>query len=278
MQDVIQSKKGRLANQKKRHNKIILYFLVLILILLLCAFVWLLKTPKLSIKDISISGIETLDSNSLISKTREVISGKYLFFFPMDNIIIYPSGKIKDEILKFDPRIKTVKASVDRKRILNVDIVEYKPAFAWCHLEECYYTDDTGYVFRAINYNPRDFYTVFRNGISKDTPIGSRWGDNDIGDVKDFLDFFKVVDIPISEVSFMGNTDYYFYTKNGTEFRIDFDSSIETAQSYLDIFFSQNISFVNAGLYEYVDARFGKKIYYKEKSGGGEKSDTQNDI
>ncbi len=277
MQPTIQSKKSKNAENRRRRKKIFFWFLVLCVLAFVAIIIFALKTPKLSISDISVSGIETMQADSIISQARKTISGKYLFFFPKDNVIVYPDKKIIENILSLDSRIMEASVSVDRKRVLHISIKEYTPFFAWCHSQKCFYTDESGYIFRAIDYDPKNFFIVFRNGANKDNPIGSYWADGDMENIKDMIEFFKVIEMPVKEISFMGNSDYYFYIENGTEFRVDFDGSIETTQSYLDIFITQNLDFIKNSDFEYVDARFGKKIYYKEKQ-GGEKSNTESSI
>lgn len=263
---IVQSKKSSRKEKQRKKRIIFTWIFSVIVLIFVILFFWLIQKPQLQIKDITLSGAETMSPDSIINVVRQNISGKKMWLFPNASVIFYPKDKILNDIFSFDYRIKNVSIDVDTKRVLKINIEEYKPKFVWCYSDDCYFTDEWGYVFQKIDFKPRGLYTVFRNGIEKNSALGSVWAKENLRDVKDFIEFFKNENIPIAEVAYIGNVDYYFYAENGTEIRIDFDSSIETAQSYLHTFIVQNSDFIKNGTYEYIDARFGKKIFYKDKT------------
>jgi len=67
-------------------------------------------------------------------------------------------------------------------------------------------------------------------------------------------------------VRFADNADFDFVTDKDVIFKLDFTDSVDTTFNQLDIFINQNESFIETGDFEYVDARFGRKIFYTRKN------------
>jgi len=261
----IQLGKNARAEKRRRKIKIISSLIVVAIFSLVALFVWLINKPQLQIADISIKGSETLNPQSLINIVRNDIEGKKMWFIPKSSVVFYPSGKITQDIYAFDHRIKKVDISVNTSRNLTVEILEHKPSFLWCdNTDVCFYANDDGYVFEETENKNKGLFVVFENGLTEGEPLGQMWREGDLGSIKDFIEFFKNENLVVRRVVYGGEVDYGFYLDNGIEIKIDLDESISTVQNYLDIFISQNFEYFKQGLYEYVDARFGKKIFYKE--------------
>ncbi len=227
---------------------------------------WLIRQPFLRIADISVRGNNVVDSNRLIESVRAMTQGMNMFVIPNDSILFYPEHTIIDAILGANPTLKSAELSISTDRTLTLSVSERTPMFYWCtSTEECYEVDTSGYVYR-----PRiiDTGLVTLYGWLDMTAdiVGETYAPPFIYAIEQSIDFFKSEQITITDVRFADNADFDFVTDKDVIFKLDFTDSVDTTFNQLDIFINQNESFIETGDFEYVDARFGRKIFYTRKN------------
>jgi hypothetical protein len=270
--------------QKERKRKLIVRSVLLFLgVFLVCfSIVWVFAHPSFQIKKIRIEGNKILSADAVIAVAQRDISGNYFFFFPRTNVLFYPKDAIRSEIVSAFPRANSVAVSLEGD-VLIISLSERDPAAIWCGVEKdatttengCYYLDKTGYVFdTSPNFSGDAYFKFYGKGLLANGR--SAVGQNFIS--ADLLE--KLSDLRHTLQRYNKKTDDLFL---GDESRAEL-----TAESGCKIVFStdQDFSALKANMeavfkspgwgkeisgtdkcadLEYIDFRFGNKIYYKQK-------------
>jgi hypothetical protein len=261
MAKYLRSKTGKKERKRRKAFSIRLYGGIFLLLLLIAGFFWLMQKPFMRISDFGVRGLDTLEAAEIISVSKENLLDKHLLFIPRDNFIFYSKRKIKDALFEYDARIKEIDIDASRHGDLTITIEEYKPEYLYCK-ETCFYTDSNGYVYRSAEGVPRELYIVFEDEVDTE-PLRANFVPEFWLEVESLLNFFNEEGVGIRTVVYEGGVDFVFYTYDDAAIKVDFDESLRTLHKYLGIFIDSNRDLVLSGSLEYIDARFGKKIFYK---------------
>lgn len=268
-------------NQKKRQKKMQILSAVFLLCVggLVWFIVWVPSLPSLQIKNIIVRGNKVLIKDEINQKVAEELSGKYLRVFPKTNVFLYPKETVEKNLAAAFPRIASISVELDTERILTISLVEREPFALWCGREIpakeadkfCFYLDDQGFVFaRAPIFSGNTYFEFYGSGIlPKDEPIGhdflSSSSYQHILKIKEHLESFKESPMKIV-VADDGSAE--FTENGGYKIRFNLDGDISALLSNMQAVFRSNLwgTAVSSGGFEYLDFRFGNKVYYKFKT------------
>ncbi|MBI2120130.1 MAG: FtsQ-type POTRA domain-containing protein [Parcubacteria group bacterium] len=274
MSRVIRSPEKQIQHKKKRR--------VVSVLVLLCfaGFVWLAvyvpSLPSLQVKNIIVRGAAVLTEEEVQQRVKEELSGKYLYVFPKTNVFLYPQKPIEESLLAAFPRIASVSANLDTERILTITLTEREPFALWCGREipfsetdkTCAYIDEKGFVFaKAPNFSGRAYFELYGTGM---LPPGDPIGHNflpvetyqNIVRIKKRLEGFQVKPVTVLAETDGGAT---FATAGGYKIRFNVDQDISSLESNMQAVFRAGSwgGTAASGALEYLDFRFGNKVYYK---------------
>ncbi len=277
MKTVINS--PRLSELKKRRkkdllNKVLLCLAAFVVVFFLLAY--LARLPSINIASMEVSGNKVIDTESIDAVLETETAGKYFWLFPKTNILIYPKSKIKKELADKFKRLGQIDISLDKK-ILHVAVTERVALYTWCgqtppenlKKEECYFMDKDGFIFDEAPYFSGDVYFKFYG----ESAVGEYFAKDNFQKFIPFKDALKMMGLKVLAlyVESDGNNRILLSAKNPNTkkpeviFKIDADltkiaENLDTALSTdpLKSEFKNNY----AGL-EYIDLRFGNKVYYK---------------
>lgn len=279
----------RLAELKKSRrrefeNKILVCLLALAI--LLGFFSYFSHLPILNISEVQVSGNNVVDTKSVQDVVNKEISGSYSHLFPRTNIFIYPENKIKAELIKDFPRLETVNLSIKKDKILQVDVVERSPKYAWCGAtipdvangspEKCYFMDDNGYIFDTAPFFSGQIYFKFygKTDMTGDDPAGSTFALGLFAKLIQFKDTLAGMNLKPTSLNFEDTGDIEINLSSSavagaTHPKIIFneDEDFQTIAENLDSALSTDplmSLFKNKySTLEYIDLRYGNKVYYK---------------
>ncbi|MBI3632911.1 MAG: hypothetical protein HY226_01315 [Candidatus Vogelbacteria bacterium] len=252
---------------------------------------FIFKLDKLAIKQVFISGNKNIETGLIYDVTKENLSGNYYYMFPKNNILIYPRDEIENSLKKNFMRIKYVDiASVLGN--LSLSISEREPAYLWCDDADkdaidriCYYLDEDGFTFAIAPQFSGDVYLSFYGGNKRGGYMGRSVLEtasfHSIVDIKNY--FLKAITSEhiqlgvLSGIYIYKNGDFDLLFGNGnSKWRLSInlpegDSINSQSENSLEskLFailnsqvFKDELNHANNKL-EYIDLRFGKKVFYK---------------
>lgn len=225
------------------------------------------RVDAFTITNVTVSGGETIEHSEIERVAREHIAGAYLKVVPKAFAFTYPHETLV-QTLKAMPRVKDV--SVVRKggTELHIEFSEYEPQALWCaeaDMNNCYFLDDSGYAFSkapglvggsflrvvAIGKQPEEHATPFnpdeytRVIELKEKFAAAKW-------------FVKRADIDTAGDAFLTIVD-------GGEFKVSLKQPAdETVSNLITVLGSEQFTHIKPGNFEYVDLRFGSKVFVNE--------------
>lgn len=229
-------------------------------------------SPRFSFQHVIVMGaqfvppdeVEALVRARLAESQRGFISGSTIFNYPKDDI----SAAIVNEF----PRVSNVR--LFKHSILSNEIVvelrERLPFARWCSENEsalCYQMDDTGYIFDSEDILV-PFITpyTFLGGLeASSTPIGGTVAPGHMRGITALADVLGRSQYRPTRIVIAKESDFSIETQDGLLLKFTYGSLPETLVRNLDLVFSSDALRGKEAQVEYVDLRFGNRVYYRLK-------------
>jgi len=257
----------------KIKSKIHLWFKRIIIILFFILFgsivYFLLFSPIFNVKKITfIEDGKEIIYPELLTKLDEILKNQNIFIFSGSNLIILNSKKLKQELLKYFSQLENLEIKKEFPNKLIINFSKRKLAMLICNLD-CFTVDKNGIAFnRALK---TEGFLFLKVKTDLDINIGQKIID------PNFLDFLmqikeevdqKIPNLTIEEFNLTKSNLKVFDTiaKTNENWYIYFDllgnsnEEIDNLKKVLDIEIKENRKKL-----EYIDLRFGNKIFYKYK-------------
>lgn len=238
--------------------------------------VWLSRASSLRIQTIVVSGASAVASSTISNTAEQTISGSYFFLFPKNNIFLYPKGNIVSGLLAQNPILKDVEVHAQDLRTIEVVVAERQPRALWCPSGElvtdqdgsCLFLDEEGIAYAVAPNFSSPVYVTYA-GVLPGTLLPRKFlTPGQFHTLSALVDALAKTqkENPIRHVMVDEVGDVRVYFQN--DFLLMFTLAAEGG----DVFerFSLALTaepFKNRKLsdFEYLDLRFGDKLYYKLK-------------
>lgn len=249
--------------KRKTFNKIRRYFFLTLFGFIVIGFFyfifWFITSNVSRIDFINISGANPDFKNTeLMPKTSQLITrNKRLFFLPADHIMTYHKDEVVDLINKELPNVESVNIKTEGLHTLNIEITSRIPVF---NLNNGKVLDKHGIVYDEII--PTDALPLL---ISSSTP-----SEDEIKVIGDFMKRITTRLFDVSVVEITKDNDIYFFDKAHSvalKYHKGDDTNMlwNTFISALDTPPLSDLLQNKKSALEYVDLRFGNKVFYKFK-------------
>jgi cell division septal protein FtsQ len=188
---------------------------------------------------------------------------------------LYSVKKLNKILIEKFPEILTLDVSRIGLKGISIKIEERKPEALWCKnnqsedAPECYFVDNTGKVFARAPFFSGNVYFVYKGGLSNEDFLGTQ-----LFNTQDFVNFSSFVkqvsnklNVKIISAEIKDQGDFDLYLSSGTRImlnkNISYDDMFNNMEAVLK---SAQFSTSTLGSLDYIDMRFGNKVYYKAKS------------
>jgi hypothetical protein len=274
----------RLAELKKRRRRALEKKVLLVLfsfVLVFGLFVFISRLDKLNITNIEVSGNKIIDTEAITEIAQSNLSGYYFYFIPKSNFVLYPKNKIEKELTEKFKRIKNISFDLNKSKTLSISLSEREGSYVWCgevlpspetKVEDhnCFFVDNTGYVFDSAPYFSGDVYFKFFGKLSD-----SYFAPELFAKLISLKESLPSMSLKGSSLSIKDDGDIELYLSSNLTpplspkivFKKDFD--LEKTVSNLEASVTSDplktdLKNKYASLM-YIDLRFGNKVYFKFK-------------
>ncbi len=131
MARVVLPKSSIRARRRRRRN-----FLIggsILLFFVACgALIWLANADFLRIKTVKTAGAKTVVAEVLQAEAKTYMAGKYLYLFPKDNIFLYPKNEIAAKLLTAYPTLKSAVVRAENFSTISIYAEDREPRALWC--------------------------------------------------------------------------------------------------------------------------------------------------
>ena len=225
---------------------------------------------SLTIATVEVVGGETIPHEEVRRLADEVLAGSYYRLVPKQFALTYPKTAIIDRIKRLE-RVKNVQVERTDGTTLQIVFEEYTPAALWCTSltsPDCAFIDHTGYAFTSA---PELTGAALIRYVKTDTElaIGSQaFSPDTLDTAAEFIvAIAEQLDINIIGVVQASAVELEYHAAGGGMIRTSGDfTAQDTFENLLTVLESEEFSHLEPGNFEYIDLRFGNKVYVKEES------------
>lgn len=256
--------------RKRRKSKIFFYFLAPLVFT--AAIILVLRIDGLQIKGVQVSETRRIDAAKVRESAENNLAGSYFGLIPKKSFLFYPRSKIVSEIKNLEPAILDIETNLGFDRTLNISLSERLSEAIWCKSEnECYHLDNNGIVFAEAESTSTGAKIKY-SGLIGDEPLGKRFGSKgsftEIYNLTEKMESlgFNPISVNVSE-----DNVAQMHFSDGSRF------IFESLEQDKDFFYENITTFINElksqnggqiPLFDYIDARYGNKIFYRMRETG----------
>ncbi len=263
--------------QKRRKHRVVLGLLFVFLFFVICGcLVWASWVPFLRVTSVQVEGAQTVSSSTIEQFAEQELSGGYWFVFARNNIFLYPRQDIATGLLQHYPTLRMAEVHAQDFHTVLVKVAERQPVALWCPSgqvptgESCYYMDEQGLVYAPAPAFSAPVYATYQGPVTNGTQPGLRQylHAEEFQSLAALVAAFaqKMPDNPIGSVMVDQNNDVRASFKDG--FLLIFNLKDDGG----DVFDRFGLALASDAFkgkttadFEYLDLRFGDKLYYKVK-------------
>lgn len=271
----------------RRWRRKIFVIKAVLIFLLLIIFIFLLSRlsgiSAIQITDIEVLGNSSVSKNEIISLIKKETAGNYYMLFSKNNPFLFPRKTIEEKILNDFKKIEKAQVKFRGFNTLILSIVERKPDFLWCatrsnsenHKDEnsvgCYFLDKEGMVFSVAPDFSGNVFMRYYGLLDDADPIGKIYMPSaKFKKITLFVNSLKNLGLVATLFRAESENDYEIYLENGSRIIFDdrqpFDKTLDNLRSILtEIGLGENLGTNSSIKLNYVDLRFGDKVFYKMK-------------
>lgn len=242
--------------------------LVISVVALILTGVWYgTRISSLTITEIEASGGETIVHTEVEQSVQAVLEGEYLGFIPRRFAWFYPETEVYTKVSETE-RLHNVRVERERGTKLVITYDEYLPYALWCSegKESCVFLDDQGYAFaHAPRLSGGSFLRFVTTG--REASIGESMADEQV--LETVLEIVRLLAeqqwfISYIEIDQVG--DVFLKVVVGGELKVNTEEAPEkTVENLLVILASDEFKHIKPGNFQYIDLRFGDKVFVNEE-------------
>lgn len=258
------------SSRIKRRSKAKHFFSVLFKVglpaFLFASAIYVLRADFIQLKKVEISGNKEIKTEQIEKLALNSMTGNYFWFIPKSNMLLFDEKDLAAKILEEFKRAESAKVSKSVRGSLEVAIKERRGDFIWCSAsEECFLMDRNGLIFVDALRKEIAGKIIFRGGIAGD-PIMKNFTEAET--MQNYLKASEILGnagFNVLSINLELPNKAVFETETGDIFlnpEEDLSDSVSNAILLITEIKSKNPS----AIFEYIDARFGNKVFYKLQS------------
>lgn len=254
-----------------------------VVVIAVAAVAYVSRLPAVTISNVSVSGTNMVSADSVTALVNESLRGSFAYLIPHTNALFAPTSAITSAVMKEFPQVATVSVSRPNFQTLAIAVTERSPVALWCPGippgeisgdedasstpaspgEPCFQMDGGGFIFATAT--PGMALTKYYGGPVH-APVGDTYLNGDFAVLSSTVSGIadSINQVPQEVLASASGTDVSVAFDSGGIVRFtrgsDKDSVLENVAS---VFASQ--SFKDHPDFEYVDFRYGDKVYVKFK-------------
>lgn len=263
---------SQFTQRKKRQMKIKIFLWLFFTLSIIFGLSYWSGHHSVTINKIQVSENQFIDESTLINDVENLISKRYFGLFAKKNFMLLPRDEIKKSILEDNIAISEVNLELQGPNTLFIEIVEHKPKSKWCgfrsdaELDNCYLVNGAGLIYSADDmFDPYDLIRLFGVFESEENIIGQKYTETETyQNLINFVEGLREMEITTVFVETLDDETYTVQTLDGPHLLIstynEFDQTLDNLETVVD---SEDINPAQFKNLEYIDLRFGNRVYYQ---------------
>lgn len=237
-------------------------------IAIILALVWYgTRIDSFTLRTINASGGVTIDAAVVRGAVERELEGAYLRIIPKRFAFFYPEEKILASVTQVE-RIKDVVIERTSGTDITVTYAEYIPDTLWCSVKEkdtCLFFDERGYAFAPAPVLRGEsvvrYYTLERDTELKVQPFLPI----DYESTKDFTALLRDIGWYVTKIEINSARDAFYTMAGGGELRTSLAEAVVPFENLQAILRSEEFAHIKPGTFQYIDLRFGSRVFVNEE-------------
>ncbi len=278
--------------RKKKFRKFGIFFFSLIFLIGVSSY--LSHRPEVRISKVELNGGILVTGEEVQFKALSYMNGSYMWLYPKNNALWYPHDDLEKHLKENFKRIDTININRKGFETLVVNIKERKPFAIWCNRleasesslasttdetldtkkqkEDCYFIDQNSTIFAKAPTFSGDAYFKYYGLVGSTTeysPIGREFisSTTKFADISAFVSKTKELKIKPMYIEAKENGEFSMFIAGGGEIYFDTRESLSIVGQNLEALLRTPAFASSTGNLpiEYIDLRYGNKLFYKLK-------------
>ncbi|MFT5037039.1 MAG: cell division septal protein FtsQ [Candidatus Azotimanducaceae bacterium] len=250
--------------------QILVGFSIAICIGLLGTGVWYgSRVATLTITDVEVLGGETIAHEEVLRLAYEELEGAYYKLVPRRFAWTYPEQKITERISGLE-RMKNVHVERTSGTSITIAFEEYRPFALWCeHLDskECLFLDRDGFSFAAAPKLQGSAFVRFSYTDTIPELATFAFDGEFIKTTEEFITrAYDQLALNIIQVEKTAKDELVYHISGGGQLKVTQRMTTdETLDNLATILSSKEFEHIEPGNFQYIDLRYGNKIFVNEE-------------
>lgn len=268
-QPVVLRKKVAKRRLTQLQLQILVGLIIVVVIGLLVTLIYFVtRIESLQLRNVEVIGGQTIPHEAIEKVVQAGIEGSYFKLVPKRFMPFYPQDKLVESIFAFN-RIKNVAVERTKDQTLSVVFEEYTPYALWCEhkdTESCLFIDGAGFAFaEAPSLEGSAFVRYIEDGVIPKNKTHS-FETSFITQTETFIENLKEkLSLYVTHVRKVGNYDVEYTISGGAIIKvsqtIEMEKTFENLETILN---SKEFMDIEPGSFQYIDLRFGDKVFVNE--------------
>ena len=257
-----------LRARKRRVRAGIVFGILIALAAIAYAVHYVSYLPQFSIQSVTVVGTQNIPPQLVSDYAQTILDDGSYHFLSRKNILLYPRAVLERAIAGYFPRIAS--ASVSRSSLsstdLTVTVIERQLFALWCASpQECYQMDSGGFIFaQASTTAATSTEYVFSGGVATSTqPIGQTFVPAHLPALVALLTQLSQSGFTPLGATVENYTDFSVPLQSGYFIKASFGEDGGTLVKNLQLVLGSAALQGSVSQLEYVDLRFGDRVYFK---------------
>lgn len=271
----VQLGESKLKARRVRRRIVFVILAGAALLLLLGILVALSWAPFMRITAVSVVGARTVDAVALQEAVQQEISGGYGYLFARSNIFLYPKDGIVKNLAQQFSTIKTVTVQAEDFHTMAVVVVERQPTALWCgdsiaSSTHCYFLDENGLAYaQAALYSGdayQKYYGPLQTTSAEESAHGQFLTSEEFRSLPALVESLQQTTKAHATAVVVGKGDVRVVFSNGFSLLFGLsDNGGGIVERFTLALGAAPFAKHTLSEFEYLDLRFGDKVYYKLK-------------
>ena len=240
-------------------------------ILMLCIYGvhWASFLPHYSIQTIKIIGVQNIPETTVRDHVISLLHPEHFSFISPANLYAYSPGTIANSLVGTFPRIASARITRDLSpdNAIAVSITERRSYALWCGAA-CYVMDEYGFIFApaTLDTHTDTGYIFGGNHTDAESPIGYLYASTHFDALIALMQRLTNEGFAPRGIMVESDTDFAVPLGAGFSVKATFGEDATALVRNLKLVLSSDAIRSATSSLEYVDLRFGDRVYYKMQS------------
>lgn len=258
------SRKYKIKRKKPFYKKKIFLFSLFLIFLFFLNYFFLFSY-FFQIKEFKILGAEKIKEEDLENFLEKKIK-KEILIFNTKSIFLINLKDFKEEMLNIFPQIEEVSFKRKFPDIIEVIIKERKPIAFYHQKDEYFLIDRFGIIFEKINIEENSNFFTIEKENQKESKLGEMViSPETIKKILEIEEGLKKLNLECKLFKIPSEERINAQTNKGFEIYFTLSEKISVQLFYLQVLLKEKISEEKIEDLEYIDLRFGNRIFFKYK-------------